>query len=193
MIDPRKSLVRSESGPARAARTVPESLVSKGVGQVGILVPDLDAALRTYGVISTVETWSVWTYGPETVPILRLHGRPAAFSMRIALGGTGPQVELIEPLHGPSIYDDWLGRHGYGLHHLGFYVDSIGDAMDVMTTHGFEILQSGVGYGLDGDGGFAYFDTTAETGVILEAIEIPARRRRPDMVWRPPTAPPPPA
>ena len=35
----------------------------------------------------------------------------------------------------------------------------------------------------DGDGGYAYFDTEGDFGVVLEAIEIPARRREPDFVW----------
>ena len=43
--------------------------------------------------------------------------------------------------------------------------------------------QTGGGYGLDGDGGYAYFDTVASFGVILELIEVPKRRREPDFVW----------
>jgi methylmalonyl-CoA/ethylmalonyl-CoA epimerase len=35
-------------------------------------------------------------------------------------------------------------------------------------------------YGLDGDGGFAYLNTHERLGVILELIEVPARRREPE-------------
>lgn len=187
-------MTRASRGPAEKSETpmgvspgrIPDGLVGRGVGQVGILVPDLEAGLRAYSVISTVDAWSIWTYGPATIPHLRYRGAPARFSMRIALGGTGPQIELIQPMDGPNIYEDWLSRHGYGLHHLGFYVDSIHEAMDLMTRHGFEVLQSGFGYGLDGDGGFAYFDTLAETSVLFEAIEIPKRRPPAEAVWRSP-------
>jgi catechol 2,3-dioxygenase-like lactoylglutathione lyase family enzyme len=164
---------------------IPEALVVNGVGQIGILVRDLDEALQTYGALRTVESWALYTYGPEFVPHLEYWGQPGRFSMRIALGGASPQVELIEPLDGPSIYHEWLALHGYGLHHLGFYVESLEVTIRAMTDAGFAVMQTGTGYGAEGDGGFAYFDTLAETSVIFEAIEVPARRKPPERIWRP--------
>ena len=41
------------------------------------------------------------------------------------------------------------------------------------------------GYGLDGDGGFAYLDTIDDVGMIVELIEFPARRREPEGTWQP--------
>lgn len=167
---------------------IPEALVAKGVGQVGILVPDLDEALRAYGAVRAVESWSLYTYGPEFVPRLEYRGDPGEFSMRIALGGSSPQIELIEPLEGPSIYHEWIDQHGYGLHHLGFFVESLEVAVREMADAGFPVLQMGTGYGIDGDGGFAYFDTLGETSVFFEAIEVPARRKQPQGTWRQPTS-----
>jgi methylmalonyl-CoA/ethylmalonyl-CoA epimerase len=54
-----------------------------------------------------------------------------------------------------------------------------------MSDAGYPVLQMGTGYGVDGDGGFAYFDTLAATSVVFEAIEVPARRRPPEDIWRP--------
>jgi catechol 2,3-dioxygenase-like lactoylglutathione lyase family enzyme len=159
--------------------------VANGVGQVGILVRDLDQALRTYGAVRAVESWSLYTYGPEFVPRLEYRGQAGRFSMRIALGGKSPQVELLEPLDGPSIYHEWIAQHGFGLHHLGFYVESLEVAIRAMSDAGFPVLQMGTGYGADGDGGFAYFDTLAEASVIFEAIEVPARRKPPQRIWQP--------
>lgn len=101
--------------------------------------------------------------------------------MRVALRGSGPQVELIEPLSGPTIYDEWITRRGYGLHHLGFWVRQLDDAITQMALAGFPLLQAGWGTGADGTGGFAYFDTEAIYGYILEAIEVPRARRSPEM------------
>jgi methylmalonyl-CoA/ethylmalonyl-CoA epimerase len=164
---------------------IPEALVANGVGQIGILVRDLDEALQTYGAVRTVESWSLYTYGPAFLPRLEYRGQPGQFSMRIALGGTSPQIELIEPLDGPSIYHEWVAQHGYGLHHLGFYVESLKVAIRAMSDAGFPVVQTGTGYGADGDGGFAYFDTLAEASVIFEAIEVPAQRRPPQAIWLP--------
>ncbi len=163
---------------------IPQALLDRGVGQVGILVPSLEEGLRTYGSIPSIESWSIYTYGPATVPRLEYRGTPGSFAVRIALGGTSPQLELMESVNGPSIYEEWLEQHGHGLHHLGFFVPSLDSAIAAMAAAGFTVLQRGAGYGMDGDGGFAYFDTGAVASVILEAIEVPARRRPPESVWR---------
>lgn len=89
-------------------------------------------------------------------------------------------IELLQPVRGPSIYHEWLERHGEGLHHLGFWVDSLDETISVMRRRGFEVLQSGRGLGVHGDGGFAYFDTGGTHGVILEAIEPPSQPLEPE-------------
>jgi methylmalonyl-CoA/ethylmalonyl-CoA epimerase len=173
---------------ARPVSGIPEALVGGGVGQVGIIVPDLEEGLRGYAAIGMIESWSIYTYGPATVPRVEYRGEAGQFSVRIALGGKQPQIELMQPLEGPSIYEEWIAERGYGLHHLGFFVPSLEDAVTAMAGAGFAVLQLGSGYGLDGDGGFAYFDTVEVASVILEAIEVPARRRAPEATWPSPAA-----
>ena len=151
--------------------------------QIGILVPDLKAALRRYSDLLGLGPWVRYVYGPGTISDFTYRGRPAEFSIEIALTGQSPQIELIEVRGRPSLYHEWIDVHGYGLHHVGVEVRSARAAMEEMAGAGYEVLQSGHGYGLDGDGGFAYFDTVSELGIIVEAIEIPKRRRPPDGVW----------
>jgi methylmalonyl-CoA/ethylmalonyl-CoA epimerase len=160
-----------------------EMLAGRPVGQVGILVPDLEGALKRYSSLWGLGPWVGYEYGPHTVPQLTYRGEPGRYAMRIALTGSGPQIELIEPLRGPSIYDEWLESRPEGLHHLGIYVDSVEDAIATMAAAGYSVLQSGAGYGVDGDGGYAYFDTERDFGVVLEAIEVPRQRREPDFTW----------
>jgi hypothetical protein len=40
-----------------------------------------------------------------------------------------------------------------------------------MARAGFACLQHGYGFGADGSGGFAYFDTERELGYLVEALE----------------------
>jgi methylmalonyl-CoA/ethylmalonyl-CoA epimerase len=150
--------------------------------QIGIVVEDLDRAARRYSEIFDCGRWSVYTYGPALLREPTFRGGTGTFEMRLALAGSGPQIELIQPLRGPSLYHEWLADHGEGLHHIGMRVPDLLAGIRDMEARGFALLQSGRGYGLDGDGGFAYFDTSAELGVILELIEVPARRREPDAV-----------
>lgn len=91
-------------------------------------------------------------------------------------------IEYLQPLEGPSVYHEWLEAHGPGLHHLAFWVDSLDAAVEEMRGAGFELLQSGRGFGAEGDGGFAYFDTERELGVVYEAVEPPSVRREPERI-----------
>ena len=90
--------------------------------------------------------------------MLTYRGRPGPYRVTIAISPTTPQIELVQPREGPSIYDEWLAERGEGLHHLGFWVDSLTEAAAEFAASGYEAIQTGAGYGLDGDGGYAYFD-----------------------------------
>jgi len=159
---------------------LPSVAVGATFAQVGIVVDDLDRALERH---TGMGPWSVWTYDAEFVPTLTLDGRPADCRFRVALDGNDPQLELIQPLDHRSPYAGWLGRGGAGIHHLGYLVDDLQDAVDAMTVAEFEVIMSGSGYGLDGGGGFAYFDTVEAVGYITEAIERSERRRDPEYVF----------
>jgi methylmalonyl-CoA/ethylmalonyl-CoA epimerase len=145
--------------------------------QLGFVVRDLESAQARYEGMLGVESWKVYTYDGRWVRERSYRGQPEDYAMRLALSNGTPQIELIQPLSGRSIYNEWLEAERSGIHHIGYRVASIDDAVESMTSAGFELLQSGRGYGLDGDGGFAYFDTEEQVGVILEAIEVPRRRR----------------
>jgi catechol 2,3-dioxygenase-like lactoylglutathione lyase family enzyme len=153
------------------------------IAQIGIVVRDLDRGVAAYSELLGLTGWKGYTYGPELLRDMTYRGSVGTFSMRIALSGADPVVELVEPVDGPSIYDEWLAEHGEGLHHVGVEVPSIAEAIDRARVAGYEVLQSGRGYGLDGDGGFAYLDTFSAVRVIVELLEFPARRRTPEQTW----------
>jgi hypothetical protein len=90
--------------------------------------------------------------------------------------------ELVQPLAGPSIWDDFVGAGAARPHHLGYYVDDIDAAVAAMATRGFVAIQTGSGFGVDGDGAFAYFDTLDAFGCYFEAILGPRALRDPDVV-----------
>ena len=143
--------------------------------QIGILVPDLAEGIAAWTTLVGGDEWAVYSFTPESFRESRYRGEPGRFSLRAAFHGTAPQIELIEPRDGPSIYHEWIERHGYGLHHLGIHVPAgTGD------PPGLEPVQMGSGFGLDGDGRFAYYDRTSDLGVWIELIEPAARRRPPE-------------
>lgn len=156
------------------------------VNQVALVVRDLDAAMRRYWEMLGVGPWKVYTYGPPLVRDMTYRGRAQAYRMRLALAQVGPlMIELIQPLSDQNIYVEHLDRRGEGLHHLGIFVPSFDQAVAEAGRQGFSLLQSGRGYGRSGDGGYAYFDTEASLGVILELIEIPRERIPPEAEYPP--------
>jgi hypothetical protein len=56
-------------------------------------------------------------------------------------------------------------------------------AVEQMARAGYEVTQSGSGFGAAGDGVYAYFGTEADLGVSIEAVEPPDRMPPPDFLW----------
>lgn len=150
--------------------------------QIGILVADLEASLARYSRLFAANQWSCYLYGPDTVPNLRYRGERSSYSMWIALSDSRPQLELIQPVDGPSIYSEWIEEHGYGPHHIGIFTEDIEADTRLLEELGYSEVQAGAGYGVDGDGDYRYFDTAADFGLALELIVLPRRRRPPDRV-----------
>ena len=154
---------------------LPAPLKGIPVTQIAMVVPDLGAGVAMWSA-TLGDDWPIYAFGPENVPFLRYRGQPGTFSMRVALSSGSPQIELIEPGNGPSIYHDWIEGHGYGVHHLGFHVADSDTVVRDMRLAGYEPVQEGAGYGLAGDGSFFYFDLTATLGLYLEVITVSQRR-----------------
>ena len=157
--------------------TYPEEILGRKPDQIGILVPTLEEGAKEWGNLCGVDEWKVFTFSPETLTRLTFRGEEAQYAMRLALYGSGPQIEIIEPLAGPSLYSEWIERRGYGMHHVGYYVDSLTDGIEAMRAHGHEPIQTGEGFGADGTGRYAYFEPEGELGLVIELIEAAVQRR----------------
>lgn len=145
------------------------------VHQVGIVVSDLERAIAGHSQLLGLdeEGWRRDSFDRTSVEELTFRGEPASFSMRLGFAGRDPELELIEPLAGDSIYSEWLAESGEGLHHLAVVVASLADATAAMEAAGFPVLQAGRGFAPRGAGGFVYYDTARSLGYVLEAVELP--------------------
>jgi catechol 2,3-dioxygenase-like lactoylglutathione lyase family enzyme len=94
------------------------------------------------------------------------------------------QFELVQPLAGPSIFQDHLTAHGEGLHHVGKYVPDHPAAVAQALAAGFVELQAARGFGAEGDGAFAYFKHP-DVALIVELIAAPKVRIEPEFVYPP--------
>jgi hypothetical protein len=164
----------------------PLPFLQNGVAQVALLVKDLDEAMENYWKLFGIGPWHVYTYGKPLVRRMTRHGQPSEYKMRVGLSWLGPmRIELIEPLEGDTIYAEFIKEHGYGLHHLGILVEDMDGAIAQAEAAGFEMTQDGAGFGLDGDGHYAYLDTEEKIGATIELIERPKRRVPPERIYPP--------
>lgn len=155
-----------------------------GIKQIALVVWDLEASVRAYWDLLRIGPWTAFTYDPSILKDMRYRGEPAEFGLRHALAWRdGVQLELVQPLEGPSIFKDHLEAHGEGLHHVGIYVPDHARAVREFEAQGFAPIQQARGFGRDGDGAFAYFTCPQPLAAIVELIGAPAARRDPDFVY----------
>ena len=144
------------------------------IEHAAVLVRDLDRAMEHYTNELGIGPWAVYTLGPDWVRDMTVHGKEQGYVYTLALCSVGPVLyELMESVEGPNILEEFLDERGEGLHHLGYLVPDIDAEISKMEEKGYPLLQSGRGFGKDGDGAYALFDTERDFGCILEALEMP--------------------
>lgn len=160
--------------------------LKNGVAQIAMVVKDLDKTVQLYSEVFGIGPWQFYTYTKPLVKEMSYHGKPAVHTNRLALSYFGTsRIELIEVVEGDSVYQDHINKHGYGVQHLGFQVENMGEALKQAKEAGFDMLQDGSGFGLDGDGHYAYLDSEEKFGVMIELIERPKGRRTPEKIYPP--------
>ncbi len=141
----------------------------KGINQIAIVVKDLEKTAQDYWNILGIGPWDVYDWESPGVYNRTYYGQPSWAREKIALVQVGGvQLELVQPVEGPSIYADWLNEHGPGLHHMNFLVDDVEETVKTLESIGFPEVQSG------------YFGPPAQKG-SYHYIPMPALRT----IWEP--------
>jgi methylmalonyl-CoA/ethylmalonyl-CoA epimerase len=153
---------------------VPSEINVTAISQLGIVVRDVDKVARNY--------WNILGIGPWTISYLRhphltkrtLHGKPAYFACKVGNTQVGSvEIELIETLEGPTVFDEFLATRGEGPHHVQYKVDS----MDAAERH-LRLLQDGgfpcvMGAHTGRGGVFYYLDTEGLLKTGWEVAKTP--------------------
>jgi methylmalonyl-CoA/ethylmalonyl-CoA epimerase len=147
-----------------------QSLDLPNLSQVGIIVRDLDKAIAYYEKV-----WGVGSFiRPEIIITDKFYyGSQVDYVSIMGFCSFGSmEMELIQPVTGPSIHLDFLKKKGEGLHHFGFDVKDLDLRLERYREMGINVIQSG----RTSQGGFAYLDTQSIGGVVVELIQRKARR-----------------
>ena len=140
------------------------------ITQIAVVVRDMEQALKTYTETLGWGPWSVFEYKPPLLHDTRVRGEAVEFRM---IGAEthldGLDFELIQPVSGPSIYQEYLDTYGEGVQHIAFMQHSEQDS-SLMREHwranGAEELMSGrIGDSIE----FYYLDTAPMLKFVLES------------------------
>jgi catechol 2,3-dioxygenase-like lactoylglutathione lyase family enzyme len=158
---------RSE-GPPQGATFYPEDPKAKspakvkvtGIKQVGIAVKDVIRTAENYWNILGIGPWEVRDWGTHALYDRTYYSKPAWGRERLAHAYLGDlELELVQPVEGDSVYQDWIDEHGEGLNHLKFLCDDIDEVSRLLIEQGFPSIQSGhFGDPKEKAGGFNYID-----------------------------------
>jgi methylmalonyl-CoA/ethylmalonyl-CoA epimerase len=146
--------------------------------QVAYVVKDLDVAMKKYWEIFKIGPWDVYTFAPPALQESMFRGKPSDHTYRLAITWINDvQLELMQPLTGRSLYDEFLEEKGEGLHHIKFYYKDCQKILAEFKAKGINVIQSGK---IDEDE-FYYLDTKEIFSTIYEVgnngkIRMPERK-----------------
>jgi hypothetical protein len=140
--------------------------------QIAWVTRHLDATEKALTTLLGAKKWIRMPgihFGPDTCTY---RGKPADFVADISLSYAGDtQLELIAPVHGQSIYTEFLDRGGAGLHHVCIETDDLERAL---AQRGAEVVQRGL---MPGGMEFAYVSAEDAGVPYIEIAHVPSEIR----------------
>jgi methylmalonyl-CoA/ethylmalonyl-CoA epimerase len=139
------------------------------IDHVGIACRDLDATIRRYEA----------AFGLRAVS-LEVNEEQGVREAMLQVGGTGPAtgegwrpgyVQLLEPLGPDTPVGRFLARRGEGLHHVGYGVDDIGEALATLGGTGIRLLDERPRHGSMG-ASIAFLHPADLAGVLTELVQV---------------------
>ena len=170
--------------PASDARQIIAPPTPMKITQIAVVVRDIEAALRTYTQTLGWGPWSVFDYKPPLLHHTRVKDEPVEFRMigaEASVDGLG--FELIQPVSGPSIYQEFLDTHGEGVQHIACMKHTVEDSA-LMREHwrangAGELMSGRIGDTIE----FYYLDTSPMLKFVLESGSGHAIDLRPTYVY----------
>lgn len=146
--------------------------------QVCVVSPDYRRTIQ--GMLKAgIGPWTVYTFDSNNCTELRYHDQPGDFSMKVCFATAGSMIwEVIQPLHGRCVQQDFLDRNGEGIHHVAFDCNNVSweEKVAGFAKGGFKLIQSG--RWLDRTP-WGYFGTEEATGTTFECWNNPPDWERP--------------
>lgn len=142
---------------------------------VGIACHDLDAAIDFYSATFGLTLVSQESSVDEGVREAMLQvGEKGEFAAGPLAGDAAPSyVQLLEPLYPDSPVGKYLTRRGPGIHHIGYAVADITEAMSAISTAGVQLIDKLPRHGSMGSS-IAFLHPRDVGGVLTELVQVAA-------------------
>jgi len=138
------------------------------VTQVGIIVRDIETKARAWSEILGLPMPDIIITDTVDKAQTEYNGKPTTARAKLAFFHMGQlDVELIEPIDGPSTWKDQLDQHDNSLHHIAFVIKGMQEKIAYLDSKGVPLVQRGEYTG----GRYAYLDGVAQLGTVLELLE----------------------
>lgn len=113
------------------------------ITQSGFVVSSLDDALDYW--TGTLGIGPFFRFDHVELEHFHYRDQPSAVDLSIALANSGDmQIELIEQHNdAPSLYLDFLNKHGPGLQHYSVWSDDYDSQMSLLAGQGIRVLAEG--------------------------------------------------
>ena len=116
-----------------------------GFIQIALVVKNVEKAAKEWAELFNVPVPEIQDHSSRDNPDVTYRGKTGNYGMKMAVIQAGNWVvELSEPAGGDSTFQEFLDKHGQGVHHLGFEVgEKRNDIVDELKEKGFEMRQMG--------------------------------------------------
>jgi methylmalonyl-CoA/ethylmalonyl-CoA epimerase len=145
-----------------------QGIGSNVVCQVGLIVRDIERSAEAYSRVFGVPKPEFIVTDEQEIAHTRYRGEPTDARAKLAFFEMGQvTLELIEPIGGPSTWQECLDERGEGVHHIAFFVKDTDQVVASLEQNDIAVIQQG-----DYTGGrYTYMDSASALGVILELLE----------------------
>ncbi len=99
-----------------------------GFIQINIVVSDIETAAKKWAELLGIEVPEIRINHLEGNENYKYRGKPISCDLKVCnIEMNGFVIELHEPVGGESSFQEFLDKHGNGVHHIGF---EVGDKRD---------------------------------------------------------------
>ncbi len=147
------------------------------IDHVGVACRDLDSSIGLYQATFGLEVVSLEVHEAQGVreAMLRVGtGAGEAGAAAPAGAGAASYVQLLEPLGPDTPVGKFLARRGEGIHHVGYGVSDINEALSAIGATGIRLIDERPRHGSMG-ASIAFLHPADLGGVLTELVQFVTR------------------